>query len=357
MASLAPTVAFLAALSVTQVGRAQSTHVVPSGFGYESSGGGVASAPIASAAGIRTMQVIDASAMGFATGRITAIELRHSAFWTQSYASTQNSRVALGYTNRDTTQVPTQFAQFPSQPMTDVFLGRLSLPDSRTTEIPRSWSVRIPLQNPWIYDASQGHFLFEFETRRIDGDLRFWSGDVHVRSPGGAGFQRTVQGCDGLHAQLSTPGEQLTPGHTLRFRLERAGIRSLSGAAMLGLPTAGYPLELSSVGAPGCWLATSPLAFQPAQINAHLQLAVGFVDWRIPVAPGILGFEFDHQAYMLQPSANSLGAIASTGHRIQVGSPTMVLPQATQSLTGTAGATVGTVPASPTGWILRLTNQ
>lgn len=338
---------------------AQTAIAVPTGNSYESSGGAMGVYPVsAGSPGVRVMQVIDRAAVGFANRTIQELAWRHSAFYAQSWTSVQSVRIAMGYTQLQPDGLPTQFAQIPSGTMTDVFVGNVTIPSSATPmEVPRPWSLRVPLQTPWRYDASVGNLVIEYEASMVSG-AAWWLADVHTRTTGGAGFQIFGPGCGGLSSQLATPsvGAQIVPGGSATFHLNRFSRGNLSGGAYLGLPTAGYPLDLGSLGAPGCLLQAPLGLVQPASLRSSLHNATGSVTWSIPLIPGLSGIRLDHQAIMNAPG-NAAGAIVSTSHRLQVGSAQAAVPVATNMLRAGFGQSSGTLPDDPTGWILRLTTQ
>jgi hypothetical protein len=86
---------------------------------------------------------------------------------------------------------------------------------------------------------------------------------------------------------------------------------------LLGVSDADYggtplPLDLTLLGAPGCWLRTSIETVQPAQN------ILGAATWSIAIPP-VLGATFHLQTLPFDPTANGLGLTASNGGRVVIG--------------------------------------
>jgi hypothetical protein len=86
---------------------------------------------------------------------------------------------------------------------------------------------------------------------------------------------------------------------------------------LLGVSDADYggtplPLDLTLLGAPGCWLRTSIEAVQP------VQNVFGNATWSIAIPP-VLGATFYVQTLPFDPAVNALGLTASNGARVVIG--------------------------------------
>ena len=335
--------------------QAQTEFVSPAGFDYETSGGSSESAALVFGAfGNRAMQVIDASAVGFTNRTITHVSFRFSSFYRQGWASVHDVRLALGTTTTPTGQMPTAFAQVPTSPMVDVFQGPVTVPASTSAQVPEAWSVVVPLQTPWTYDASQGNLVLEVEATWISGDLRAWDADAHSRTPGGGGFQILGAGCNGFSATVVSAGSTLYPGGNVLISFEDDNTSNRTGGAALGLRSGSFPLDLGPLGAPGCTLQFDPVFVQPTEVVGSLWTANGQVTWPIPPSPSLVGFYVDHQVFLNDP-VNPTGISLSHAHRIHIGAPIPVAQPATNMISGDAGAAVGWQSSNPRGFIVRFT--
>jgi hypothetical protein len=336
---------------------AQNTQVVPASGGFETSGGDEQFlALVDTQGGVRCMQVLTPQAVGFDDRTITEIALRHSAFYVQGWASVHQFRVSLGYTDFAPEALPNQFAALPKAPLTTVFQGPVQLPNSTTQQVPRPWSVALPLQAPFTYDASLGNLVIEIETSYLSGGQQSWAADTVSRTPGGASFQILASGCDGLSAQFLGSTNTLVPGGSLSFALSHTPALNMSGGSILGNQSAGFPLDLGFIGSPGCNLQFWPLVEKPASVSGVQFTSSGVATWSIPQNPILSGLSFDHQVYLFEPQPLGGQIKLSTAHRVRIGSP-LPVPAPMAQLRGNAGDAIGITATNPGGWILRLTTQ
>ena len=134
-----------------------------------------------------------------------------------------------------------------------------------------------------------------------------------------AGFTAYGAGCAGSRGvpQLAALGGSLPRvGQTFTTRTTNL---PLGGPVfqLLGVSDADYggtplPLDLTLLGAPGCWLRTSIEALQP------VQNVFGNATWSIAIPP-VLGATFYVQTLPFDPAVNALGLSASNGGRVVVG--------------------------------------
>jgi hypothetical protein len=345
---------------------AQTTHVVPAGSGLQTSGGDAQFLALADTqGGVRCMQVLTPAGLGFNARTITEIALRHSAFFVQGWATVHQFRVSMGHTGFAPEALPNQFAAVPSAPMTIVFQGPIQLPDSTSQQVPRPWSVVLPLQSSFAHDASLGNLVVEIESSYLSGGMQSWAADAVSQTPGGAGHQILGSGCDGLSAQFLGSPDTMVPGGSMSFALSQMPALNMTGGAMLGNvgfpgspgnPGAGFPLDLGFMGSPGCVLQFSPLLEQPAAVSGVQFTATGVATWAIPSLPFLSGLSFDHQVYLIEPASLGGNVRLSTAHRVRIGSSAPV-PALVGQLIGNAGDSIGTSPTNPGGWVMRLTTQ
>jgi PKD repeat protein len=141
-----------------------------------------------------------------------------------------------------------------------------------------------------------------------------WSGAIHYTTPaviGEPGYGFFGAGCPG---SLGIPG--LTPtslprlGQTFQVRMDRL---PLSAAIMIigfsnTMSSVGpLPLDLTSLGAPGCFGRVSPDAsmFVLGSANAAVYA------FNVPGSASLLAMQFYHQALVIDPAVNGLGAVMS----------------------------------------------
>jgi hypothetical protein len=157
-----------------------------------------------------------------------------------------------------------------------------------------------------LLDLSLGHFVGS----EAVGVFRF--GD-----PAAAALMPLASGCAGTAGTPVLHGEDAPRlGRTLTLRLAKApsgapffGMLGAATPSWLGAP---LPIDLTSLGMPGCELATA--------IDAH-QLRLG-TDWPIavPAAAPLLGGHFRVQAFVFDAGANTLGATTSNAVALRIGS-------------------------------------
>lgn len=75
-------------------------------------------------------------------------------------------------------------------------------------------------------------------------------------------------------------------------------------------------LSLTPLGAPGCWLYTSPISTLLAVTNAAGGAAM---PWSVPPVPAAIGLAVTAQGILLDPAANALGLRTTRGLTVQLG--------------------------------------
>ena len=114
-------------------------------------------------------------------------------------------------------------------------------------------------------------------------------------------------GASGATPSLSVP---VPPWHSELFRCDVRVPPTATTAAMLLGSTAGTPLDLGGLGAPGCHLFADlamPLAILP------LPAAAGVATLSVALPAGLLGARIEFQGVVPDPAANALGLAMTAG--------------------------------------------
>ena len=254
--------------------------------------------------------------------------------------------IKLGPTKLTPVTLGTGFASnFAGTPTTVMAKRRISLPVLRKPNFfPKHWAIRIPFDKNYVYKAAAGSdLLFEgtktansdptnAATYSLDAffDPTFKSGSVlvsgNLQSSTGIlvkgyglviGFlgPRQRQASPRLEAQgLATIGMPTTL--TLSQGLENSAAGLIFGFSNKKLGTIGLPLELSGLGAKGCFALTSIEHIHAMSLDKDGEASV---DLLFPLYRSMIGATLYTQSLVLDGKANGMGMSFSNGQALIVG--------------------------------------
>jgi hypothetical protein len=293
MRTLAPCAALSAALLGHGVAAAQQNLVVvpPTHAGADAPGrtGLVGQAPQ------RTQVLIDAELLTPLVGhRIHAVLLRRDAQLLAALnAGTWDLVLRIAPAARSAATALPDWAANAPHPV-EVFRGTLPVPASPSPIGPPGWSstetVRIDFAQPQLYLG--GALAVDFETRPLGSD--WWPIDAVDEALAGR-VSSLGSPCGRFAAWPWTARadeHEFVVGRTATIRLQ--GDPGSAAWLLFGAAPLGSPLELSSIGAPGCHLHTLPFAALGSSVAApHLPSAEfggpASVSLQFPADSGLLG--------------------------------------------------------------------
>ena len=195
-----------------------------------------------------------------------------------------------------------------------------SYADGAPTRLPLAVEPTLRQATAMAYDPVRDvHVLFGgsmylglFPVALFGDTWEFHLGPLASVTPYGAGCagSRGVPQLAALGGSLPRVGQTFT---TRTTNLPLGGpVFQLLGVSDTDYGGTPLPLDLTLLGAPGCWLRTSIETVQPAQN------ILGAATWSIAIPP-VLGATFHLQTLPFDPTANGLGLTASNGGRVVIG--------------------------------------
>lgn len=281
----------------------------------------------------RTQIVIDASMLGSLAGhRVDAILFRRD--WSLVDSLTQGTWsvvLRMGPASHGSSDVRPDYSANETSPV-EVFRGMVNTPASTIPTGAPSWSatdsVRIDLATPYV--VGSGPLLIDLETYPQGSE--WWPVDALDEAV--AGNTMSLGNPCGVFANWPRTSfvadEDLVIGRTVRFRVQ--GESGAPAYLLVGAAPTSLPIDMSVIGAPGCFLHLLPFAAIGRVVGAPQFTAefggTAWVDLHLPADANLLGASLTTQwfewqttgfafsnALVVQVSANppSLGMALVTG--------------------------------------------
>jgi hypothetical protein len=240
---------------------------------------------------------------------------------TAAAAKPADVEIALSHYTGSLAGLATTFAANRGQDHATYFSARtVTLPALASGAGPRPFDVRFQLDRPFVFDPGAGALLVELVVSdqapggyAVDACWLCTSAQASFGGPAcGAGGGKT------LKADSATT--QVTWGRPLVLRVFDGAPANVSllflgtreGGSWLGFT---LPFDLSGAGAAGCWLSTDPMVVLAATADSAGSATFTFP---VPAEPLLLGAWFRFQGSSWAPTANPLGLVFSSGHKVQV---------------------------------------
>jgi hypothetical protein len=297
---------------------AQSPQVLPQAFTTKE-GTGVTNLPFGRAVPLRVQMAYGQSLFSQAR-TILGVGFRPEP-GRSAAAKIVELQVHAGTLAGEVTSIRAPFAQNRGPDFVEVFKRRkLSLPAFKASTSLSGFQIQIPFDSSFIYDPSKGSLLLETVVHgqprgsyQLDATYLCESPLLNL-GPQGCG----APGGKALGLDSETP--QVMWSRPANLRVVNARPQALT-LLLLGSRSQGtwngitLPLELSSVGAPGCHLAVDILA---APGLAADQSGVATYRFLVPTQPQLRGVSVVVQGVAQDAKANALGLVSSHAARILV---------------------------------------
>ena len=228
-----------------------------------------------------------------------------------------------------------------------VYASNLSLPTVNPGGMfPYPFSARFPFSSPYPYNGASGNFLMQVETTDTITPPTTWQVDTvmtHRTNVQGLAAKLGEACLDSGKVIVTTLGPtQLTtavPGGNLVYKLgsTQAG-KWPTVLAVLGFSNSdpGFPIDMSAVGLPGCFVYTNPVASQTILENVNVYPDV---TWPIPNIAALTGATVYVQNLGVASLASLAGAITTDAFAVTFGTPGVgnpIIAQCIHSITLTS---------------------
>jgi len=229
--------------------------------------------------------------------------------------------VRMSSLGRSITQMQSAFASNRGVDESVVFARQLlDLPNAGSGAAPNGFDVPIPLDVSFPYDPAGGALVIELvvfgqapgayplDTTFICASPRVDYGPAGCGPAGGPPL-----GADSVTTQLTWGGPMIlrihdaVPGTVTAFAF---GFIESGGWAGLSLP-----VDLSVIGATGCWLSIDPTITVTAAADVT---GTALYATTLPSRPELVGEWVRFQGLAIDLGANALGVVTSRAHKIQV---------------------------------------
>jgi hypothetical protein len=228
---------------------------------------------------------------------------------------------------------------------TVVFHGNLTLPPvTNIATFPAPFGIQIPFSTPAVFDSAAGNLLLLIETADAlavpSGSYRIDAVTFRNDTVTGIATELDSQGCS-AHAPvlgLAANAPQAVVGGAIVETVSEPAPGSFP-AVLVGLSLGVQPLDLSTIGLPGCtsWLA--PFAFQIAA--AAPGGGYPSVAWPLPNVAELEGVACFGQALGL-PASGLLGdASVSNGIAVRIGNASFPPQRAMMAFRGAGAWSIG----------------
>ncbi|MCA8969296.1 MAG: S8 family serine peptidase [Planctomycetes bacterium] len=306
-----------------------SAGVLPAGFG-QAWGHGGNSYPF----GVSPMRYMQSHAAYQFSGTTT---MRGIAFRSgqnlQQHANALNVTIKAGYTRQNAQYLSNTFdANWWGTPTT-VFQGVLNVPAMPIQASPQTFTLKIPFRTAFVYDPSNGHFLWECQNAgQTSSQVNYFDA---VSSASNPSCRIYYGGSTNSTLGITTPGFCLVTqilrdgGSGATVTLEGSGLPAtgatcridLAGAAQNTVAILWLGARQTNFGiggaAPGCSVYCSYDILLGGVATGST--GTGSVALNIPSDPKLVGVRFYNQWIVLDKAANSLGIVMSNGGAATVG--------------------------------------
>lgn len=280
-----------AALLLCAVAPAQNLVVVPSAYG---SVDGPSRTVLVTHVPLRTQVVIDGDQLQALAGRrIHAVLVRRDARLASSFAAgTWNLALRVGAAARSAAAALPDYASNTVDPI-EVFRGTLATPASPAPSGAPDWSatntVRIDFAQSFAY--ASGGLVLDFETTPQGSD--WWPIDA-IDEPIEGRVTLIGSPCGRFASWPSTAradASEFVVGRTATIRLH--GDPNAPALLLFGTRILGSPLDMSVIGAPGCFLHVLPFTALSTTVGAPLHTPEfggrAWIDFHLPADQSLLG--------------------------------------------------------------------
>lgn len=338
----------LALASLTALGQAQATRVIPAIFAT-TEGNDLGSYPFGRASA-RSQQIWNGTSLAGTVAVISSLSYR-----ADNDNSSGSSAVTFGSVTvdvSDTTVSPsamtTTFASNVTGTPTRVFNGPLSLPAYTSTPGGSApFAATIPFGTPFSFFVAGKHLLVDLTSTSPTPSSPSWVMDVAL--PGGAtrslgSTGPTSGGFDQLRLLVAANGTTgqgryagLVPGDSIVVFTQAN--RAFTGQMMFG--TTRLPaFDLGPYGAPSNTLEMLPDLTLPFVMTSGIGGYRGTFTLPIPAQNNLVGGVLYAQAFVVDTPANSLGIVTTNAYELKIGEPGPHMSQQLNSQVTTA--TTGT---------------
>ena len=257
----------------------------------------------------------------------SALQLRRNAYRANDNpAVNAHAVVVLAFSGGSPLAPSAMFAANLQTLVTTVFTGTLSLSASATNPSwPASWEAPVLFTVPFFFVKPFGRSLV-IDITMSSASTAVWLAEQW--SPTSGLIKGGVTGCafgNGRIAELCSVNSA-TLGGAWRTSYQVFPLSfppGVSGVAVVGTRGPGatwaglrLPIDLAAFGAPGCFWGVSADFVFPLLVSSG---CAETAEVPLPPDPALAGVTFYDQGFFLDPSANALGAVASSNRQTTIG--------------------------------------
>lgn len=231
-----------------------------------------------------------------------------------------------------------------------VFSGALTLPAVQVlTTWPAAFDIVIPLNPPFVFDPTQGNFLFVIETLNtgaVSGTYRLDAVTIRNDTATGQSASMETNGCivAGQYLNLSVNAAQAIVGGSITQTITSSSFGAFP-AVMTGLSFTVQPQNLAAFGMPTCTSWMGPFVLQFVLENS----GGGYpsVVWNLPADPYLEGVALSSQALGVAPTGLLSDSVTSNGVGTRIGrNLTPLVPHSNMSFRTTGSWAMSAVGTS-----------
>lgn len=226
---------------------------------------------------------------------------------------------------------------------TVVFSGTLNLPNvGVSTVLPEPFAVAIPFSAIYPFDGTTYNLLMQVETVGTATPVGSWNVDAISISKTvitGVGVKvGTLCAYSGQSLAMtygSTQAASAIPGGSITYPLTAVSTAAWPTviAILAGTNASpGFPIDLSAVSMPGCFLHVDPIATQPILAGAS---SYPNVSWPIPPLSTLVGGSVYIQNLGLNTLSSLIGAVTTDAFAVTIGNSAAPYPLTVQSIFST----------------------
>ncbi len=265
----------------------------------------------------------DVRDLGLSSAILKSIAFRSINYpWYSQASRTQGMTFALSHGPNAPRTLSTTFAANEGKDRKVVFSSNVLWPKDIPVKGVPPFAVRVPFSSPFPFVQTRGKSLVVdvriTSSTALSGD---WQYDLALWDWGKmANFNHNQANCKDsagrrvYETRWVPSNDPLQPGGRFSITYLRGGTPNAQGMASVGLQGVGgkwagatLPIDLTPMGAPGCYAAVASLAWWPFTTNAF---GTGtFPPVAIPNRPNVIGVHFFDQSYLVDRKANALGIV------------------------------------------------
>lgn len=285
------------------------------------------------APGFRTQILVDAAAVASTTGVVFGLQFRvDRASAPLAQLTVPNVTISISQTTVPILGLGPTFAANVTGTPTVVYQGAVALPaQGAGLSGPLPWNVAIAFPSPYVFATAAGNLLVDIVANNAPNAVpRYWLDAVEAGgSATGFGAPGDNPSFDQLRVIVSTGNDLvptlIAPGGFVDFT-STLSFTTPPGVLALGFAPLVPPLDLGPLGAPTHTVYVTPLAMFAHSWTSSFIGYYSTVSVSIPNNPAVRDVRVYGQSFLLEPTANAAGLLASAAVETLIGDNQLPLP-------------------------------